>query len=177
MSRIANRYSKALFRLAQNQNKIDPVYEDLYYIANLISSSHELKSMLDNPLIQSRTKGDIFSKIFKGKIDQLTYNFISFICDKRRTHLLPDMIHRFEEYVYDFKGIVTANVISAKSLDDEQIQKIKSNLVDKIGKTILLKQAVDNELIGGFIIRIKDTIIDLSVKGQLERLRARMVHG
>ena len=177
MSRIANRYSKALFQLAQNQNKIDPVYQDMQFIANLISRSHELKSMLENPLIQSRIKGDVFSKIFKAKVDPLTYNFLSFICDKRRTNLLPSMIYRFEEYVHDYKEIITAKVVSAQSLDEEQIQKIKNNLVDKIGKTVLLKQAVNNELIGGFIIRIKDTIIDLSVKGQLEKLRERMVLG
>ena len=177
MSRIANRYSKALFQLALAQNNIDEIYRDLQFIANLISKSEELETMLSNPLIPSRIKGDMFMKIFKDKVGVLTINFLYFICDKRRTDLLPVMILRFEEYVHDYKGIITAEVISAQILNDEQLIEIRDRLVDKIGKIIELKHSVNKKLIGGFIIRIKDTVIDLSVNGLLEKLKERMVVG
>jgi F-type H+-transporting ATPase subunit delta len=175
MRRIAKRYSKALFQLANSQNKIDSVYDDLKSIVILLSRSNEFKWMLENPLIQSRIKSNLFTLLFKGKVDPLTYDFLGLICDKKRMDLLPLMILCFEEYVHDFKGILTAEIISAKSIGDDQIQKINEYLSGKLAKTIIIKQSADNTLIGGFIISIKDTVIDLSVKGQLERLREKMI--
>lgn len=177
MSRIANRYSKSLFQLALAQNNFDLVYQDMQFILKLISKSVELKNMLSNPLIPSRIKGEMFDKLFKDSVEDLTINFLHFICKKRRTNLLPDMILRFEEYVHSYKGIITAEIMSAQLLSDDQLLKIRDQIADKMGKTIEIKHSVNKKLIGGFIVRIKDTIIDLSVNGQLKKLKEKMVVG
>jgi F-type H+-transporting ATPase subunit delta len=133
--------------------------------------------MLHNPLIPSRIKSDMFVKLLKDEVGDLTIHFLCFVCEKRRTGLLPAMIHRFEEFVHSFKGIVTAEIISAQLLDDEQLIQIRDQLVEKLEKTIELKHSVNKNLVGGFVIRIKDTVVDLSVNGQLEKIKEKMVLG
>jgi len=175
MRRIAKRYSKALFQLAIAQDKIDSVYHDLQHISSLLSESDEFLRMLDNPLIQSRVKNNLFAALFEDKVEPLTYNFLGFICDKKRINLLPLMILCFEEYVHDYKGILPAEIISLKRISDDQVQTINEYLSKKLTKTVIIRQTMDYTLLGGFIVRIRDTVIDLSVKGQLEKLRDKMI--
>jgi len=177
MSRVANRYSKALFQLAIEQKKIDLVDAELNMLSELMQSTAEFRAMLTNPLITAAKKAEIVAGIFKGKLDKLTYNFLILICRNKRGPLLAEIIDQFRERVQDEKGIWQGEIFSARPLTRAQIGQIKTRTGNLTGKTIVLQPQVDKDLIGGFIVKIKDTIIDLSVKGQLERLRTKLISG
>lgn len=177
MSRVANRYCKALFHAALEENKIDTIDADLQTVQNLITQNTEFRGMLVNPLIPAAKKSELISRIFKGKVDVLTYRFLQMICNKKRSNLLTEVINRFNELLYAFKGILKGKIISAQALDSKEVQNINEKIKEITGKKVELELETDADLIGGFIVTVQDTIIDLSVKGQLDKLRKKLVFG
>jgi F-type H+-transporting ATPase subunit delta len=177
MSRVSSRYSKALFQLAREQQKIDQVESELQILCGLIQSNKDLQDMLANPLVSAAKKVQVVSKIFKGKLDTLTYNFVLLICRKKRSQLLQEIVQHFREQVLEERGTWQGQILSAQPLAAAQVDGITRRISKLTGKTVILSMQVDQSLLGGFIVKIKDTIIDLSVKRQLERLRNRLVSG
>jgi F-type H+-transporting ATPase subunit delta len=177
LSSVANRYSKALFELALEQGKLEEVESDLILVRELITSSKEFANLLLNPLIPFRVRSESMSKLFKGKVDQLTLNFFQLICQKKRTNLLVLIIERFIVRILDYRNIVRIEVVSAHPLADVQLSTINAKVAEIVNKKIELEQKIDQNLIGGFIIKIRDTVIDLSVKGQIEKLRTKLITG
>jgi len=177
MSRVGIRYSKALFQLAKEQHKLEQVESELVILSGLIKSNRDLKDMLVNPLITAAKKVEIVSRIFKGKLDALTYNFVILICRNKRSDLLPEIIDQFRERVLEEQGIWQGQIFSAQALAPAQIDLISKRIMDLTGKTVILKAQLDKNLLGGFIVKIKDTIIDLSIKGQLDQLRTKLIAG
>ena len=79
--------------------------------------------------------------------------------------------------VLTYKGIVPGVIRSAAHLSANQRQEIEKKVESITGKNIVFTEEIDSDLIGGFVIRVKDTVIDLSIKGQLEQLRHKLIHG
>jgi len=177
MSRIANRYSKALFQLAKEQGKQDRILDDLLHLARMIDEVSELQAMLQNPLIRGEIKAKMLTRLFEDAADELTSRFLNLLCQKRRSKYLRDVIRRYEEYVLAFKGVLKSKVVSAVALNNEQMEKISRHISEMTGKMILLDQEINRDLIGGFIIKLEDTVIDLSVRGQLEQLQKQLIYG
>jgi F-type H+-transporting ATPase subunit delta len=177
MSRVGIRYSKALFQLAKEQQKLEKVESELLMLSGLVKSNPDLKGMLVNPLITAAKKVDIVSRLFKGKLDELTYNFVILICRNKRSHLLQEITDQFRERVLEEQGTWQGQIFCAQALAPAQIEQITKRIMALTGKTVILQPQVDRGLLGGFIVKIKDTIIDLSIKGQLDRLRAKLISG
>lgn len=177
MSRIANRYSKALFQMASEKNKIDQVGSDLNVLRETIKNNVDFRSMLLNPLISEDYKANIFKKLFQDKVDAITYHFLILLCTKKRSNILSQVIDRFYVLLYDFKGILRGKIISAQHLPADQIDLINKNITLITGKSAELELETDSSLIAGFVVKIKDTVIDMSVKNQLEKLREKLIHG
>lgn len=177
ISKIAGRYGKALFTLAREQGEEERVLEDLQWLEQCITGSASLQALIHNPLIRGEVKAKIMTRISKNEMSDLSCRFVDLLCRKRRCEILRDIIKRYEEYVLELKGIIRSNITSAVALDSEQIEKIKKRISRLTGKTIRLEQEINRDLIGGFIIKLEDTVIDLSVRGQLESLRKQLVFG
>jgi F-type H+-transporting ATPase subunit delta len=177
MSRIAKRYSKALFQLAKDQGKQDRILDDLLRLDRTIDASSDLQAMLQNPLIRGEVKAKLLMRMFGDAMDEITCRFINLLCHKRRSANLRDVVRQYEANVLNFKGFLKSKVVSAVALDDQQLEKIKKRIAELTGKMILVDQEINRDLIGGFIIKLEDTIIDLSVRGQLETLRKQLIYG
>ena len=153
MSRIAKRYSKALFHLADEQGKQDQILEDLLRLRTVINESSELHAMLHNPLIQGEVKANLLQRLFVHDMDRLTIRFIELLCRKRRSAFIKEVIDQYEDFVLAYKGIIKSKVISAVKLTSAQLDRIKERIALLTGKSILLEHEIKEELIGGFIIK------------------------
>ena len=177
MSSVATRYSKALFEVALERNKIEAVLDDLKMIQSLLISNKDLKNLMLNPLISTKKRISLIAALFKGRFDPLTFDFLNLICDKKRTAFLNEIGEKFSDRVLMYRGITPGVIRSAKELSSGQREQIEKKVELLTGKEILFTEEIDRSLIGGFIVKIRDTVIDLSVKGQLEKLRHKFVHG
>ena len=177
MSRVSSRYSKALFEIALEKNKLDIVAGDLELISQISTENIDFRNMLINPLIPATKKADVISKLIKDKTDQLTYNFLRLLCTKKRSEFLLEVIDHFMMRILDHEGVLTGQIISATPLTQDQVHDIHNRITSQSGKKVQLSQEIDKNLMGGFIVKVKDNVIDLSVRNQLDKLRNKLVFG
>lgn len=170
-SRVIRRYAKALFELAKEQRVLDQVESDMARVQAIIEESPELSVLLHSPVIQVQEKRRVISEIFKGKIQQLSYDFLNLLLDKNREDLLAGIITYFFKFIDESKGILRGDLRAAFPLSDQQKDTLKDQLDRITGKNVIIKEQIDSTLIGGFVIRMEDTVIDVSIINHLNKLR------
>jgi F-type H+-transporting ATPase subunit delta len=177
LSRVAIRYSKALFELARDKNLVTEVQSDLAFIQETCLANPDFHDLLNNPLIEEYIKANVLKEMFAAEVQQLTFRFLELLSKKRRTGFLLEMIDRFLTRVQEYQGILAGTLIASTKLTSTQVDEIRKKVEVLTGKKVLLSEQIDPSLIGGFIVKIKDTVVDLSIKTQLEKLRTQLVHG
>ena len=168
---VSSRYASALMQLAEEKNSVDAVSSDMDLVFQTLSSSKELKSVLKSPIIKEQQKLDILSDIFSEKVSSVSFNFIKFIVDKNREDILHSIVRSYIKLRDQKMGLINVEVTSAVEFSDEQVQKLKAKIEEITGKTARLSFKINESVIGGFVVKVDDTIFDASVKRQLELLK------
>ncbi len=157
--------------LAEEKNIFQKISDDADLLFNTLNASKELRAVLKSPVVKSTVKKSLLEKIFQNKINSETQSFINFVVEKNREDILFDIFKEFLVLVDKKNGVVKAKVVSAVDLNDQLKQKMVGGLEKKTSKKISANYHVDPNMIGGFIVRIEDTVYDASVKHQLSLLR------
>jgi F-type H+-transporting ATPase subunit delta len=176
-SRVAQRYAKAVMEIAKEQKDLDRVIEDFRTLRGAIKGSHELRSFLISPVIDERTKEKILRSIFEGKISDTTARFVSLMTAKGRAAELPAIIDAFQTLLDRERNIVPATITTAVEMTAEQKGRLEEQIAQLSGRNVRAEYRVDPALIGGFSARFEDTMIDASVRHQLERMRESLLAG
>jgi F-type H+-transporting ATPase subunit delta len=176
-TRVASRYVKSLLGLAEEQNAVEAVHNDMLLFAKVADENHDFALMLRNPIIKHDKKKEILEKIFKGKVHTLTLAIFDIITRKNREAILIDIAKQFHSAYNEYKGITKGTVITATPLD-ASLRKELEQLVKKISskKDVELVEKVDAEMIGGFVLNIGDRQIDASIKNKLKELKLKFTY-
>ena len=170
-TRVASRYSKSLFELARDTEKLEVVYRDISLISRTFAANRNLGLMLLNPVVRYDFKLRILQRVFQKQIGDLTYRFLELLSRKGRAELLPEICTAFTKYYYDQKGLVVAQVTGAVPLDDEIKSQLSEYVRKHTGKEVLLEEKTEDDLIGGFVLRVGDRQLNSSVSGMLRQLK------
>jgi F-type H+-transporting ATPase subunit delta len=170
--RITSRYAKSLLTLAIERKSLEAVYGDVLSINKIIADNRELSVMLKSPLLTPDRKVAVLKKIFEGKINELTYMFLTLLTTKGREAHLFDIFNAFIQQYKTLRGITTVTVTSATKLDATTVQNIVTGVKAKDGlNEIDLKEVIDESLIGGYVVEYNNKQIDTSVSRQLHKMR------
>jgi F-type H+-transporting ATPase subunit delta len=173
-SRAASRYAKSLLGLAIEQKALDNVHNDMLLFSKVVDENKGFALMLRNPVIAHDKKAEILSKIFKGKVHNLTMTFFNIITRKNREPLLPSIAREFHTQFNEFRGISKATVTSAVPLDDKLRGEFHTLVKKYSNKTqVELIEKVDPTMIGGFVLNVGDRQIDASIKNKLKALKVK----
>jgi F-type H+-transporting ATPase subunit delta len=175
--KVSNRYALSLLSIALEKNMLDTFYNDVKILINTFNESDELQRVVESPVIRPEVKISILDEIFSQKIDNETINFIHFIIQKRREKILYSVAKRFVELRNEHLGIVELLVRTAFELNDDQKEILKERFEKILNKKTIMTFKVDNNLIGGFIAQVGDTVYDASMMHQLELLKKEFVQG
>ena len=173
-SRAASRYVNSLLGLAVEKNALDQVHKDMQDFAKLCEENRAFTLMLRNPIIKHDKKREILEKIFKGKVHTLTMAILDIITRKNREPLLPEIAKDFHLAYNRYKGVGQASVTTAVPMDATlraEFEKMAIKLSEK--KQVELKENVDKDMIGGFILNVGDRQIDASIKNKLKALKVK----
>lgn len=169
--RVSYRYANSLFKLSIEKNIFDRVSKDIELVYHTFAESRELRALLKNPVIKPSQKNSILSEIFKDKVSSEIISFFSFVIDKNRENILYEILKEFLVICDSKNGILRANIKSASELSTEVRKKLTDTLESKTNKKVEASFSLDKNLIGGFTVKIEDTVYDASVKQQLQNLR------
>ena len=164
-------YGEALFQIACESSSCIEMLEEVKELKNVVIANPELKELMLNPRFSKEEHLEILGQVFKGKIDDRLFSFIELITVKGRYGYLDEILDYFILRVKEYLHIGQAKVTSAIAIDDEMKQRIKDKLLSTTDyKEIEIDYETDPSLIGGMVIRIKDRIVDNSVKTKLENI-------
>ncbi len=169
-SRAANRYAKAVISLAQDNGALDAVFADMQNISETIDSSKDLQVVLDNPAIKIEDKHNVLLAVF-AKTDAITKNLFKLIANNGRMAILKDIATSFIALYNGVKGVQTATVTTAVSLDDALEAKVLAKVKELTGKSATINNIVDPAIIGGFILRVGDLQYDASIANKFRKLK------
>lgn len=173
--RIVRRYATALFGAARKAGLIDRIESDLGLVSYVMETSPRLVDALHSPLVPGASKRDILRDIFADKVHQLTLSYLYLLVNKRREGAILPTEEEFLLLANEARGVVAAEVTTAVRLERDEEARLKARLATMTGKDIHLVKNVDPEIIGGVLVRIGDTVIDGSIRGQLAALREQLL--
>lgn len=172
---VAKRYSKALVKLAKDDNELNEIYSNLILVSETIESCNELQIFLSHPSISKEEKKEVLKEIFSQQISQNVLNFLYILMDRNRVFALNAIIHSLKALIDEKYNLVTIKAISAVEISEELKQKLKGKLESIYQKEIQLETSTDENLIAGMVLKIGDKIIDGSVKSKLDNMKKELI--
>ena len=172
----ANRYSLALYELANEAKVIIKIEENSNNLLKLISNNKDFKNLIKDPTLNKDILNSIVNKISKNyNLEILFKNFLNFLISKRRFFYVEKILESFNEICSEKRGELKAEIRSAKELSNQEIEKITEELSNNFKSKIKLDYNHDTSLIGGLIIQIGSTMIDTSIKNKLQQIENKMI--
>ena len=172
---IAERYATAVFDLAQDGKDIKALETDVAALEIAMNDSADLRTLLSSPLYSREQQGAAITAIAKKmELSQITANVLALLASKRRLFVLPHLVRVLQDKLAEARGEVTAEVTSAKSLTKAQTEKLAKTLKAQLGKSVTIKETVDQSIIGGLIVKVGSRMIDTSIASKLNALQNTM---
>lgn len=169
-SKAARRYAKALLAHAIDKDELSAVSADMKYIQAVCTENENLVAMLKSPVIKIEKKLSVLKAVFSGEIGSLSLKFIDLVAESNREQILPEIAHAFTNLYRAHKGIVSAEVITAVPIDGATRDKVIT-MVKKLGDNVELEEKIDEDIIGGFIIRVGDKQYDESIASRISAMK------
>lgn len=170
--RLATRYAKSLLGLAQEQNKVEEVFQDMNMLKGIKQTNADFTSLLKSPVVSADKKLKIINAVLDGRVSPLTSAFVKLLVTKRRESNLPEIVTAFIKQYNEFNNIHEVKITTAQPMSEAMqnaiIDKVKSNANFE---KIVLTTEVKDELIGGFKLEVGDTLIDATILRDLNDVK------
>jgi F-type H+-transporting ATPase subunit delta len=177
-NKAASRYAKSLIDLSTELNALEEIKNDMVLLNQVIDQHAELEAILKNPIVPLDKKSGILDDIFGSKVHQVTKSFLKLVVNKGRAEILFGTAKAFIEQYNFIKGIVTAQVTSATELTDVNRAEIVAIVKKETGANeVVVKEKINEKLIGGFILKVGDKQFDASIASGLSKLKKEFAQG
>jgi len=171
MNRAALRYAKSALSLAKDAKNTQEINTDMQLIASTINNSSELQAFLKNPISKAEVKLNVINSLFGDKINAITNGIIKLLVRNKRINLLPFVAKQYMLLFDKEQGIEVAKVTTAIPLTEDLKEKVLAKVIAVTNKKAIIKNIVDESIIGGFVLQVGDKQYDASISGKLGNLR------
>ncbi|HEX3174937.1 MAG TPA: ATP synthase F1 subunit delta [Solirubrobacterales bacterium] len=170
MQDAARVYAEALFEVAKEKGKLEPLHEQLAQLADAVSGNRDLQVFFFSPYFSSAEKGDGIRRAISGAEPELL-NFLDLLIEK---HRMPEIFRIRQELDRLWKQEnrrIDVTVTSAVELDPAVVGKIGEEIERQTGEKVDLASRVDDDILGGLVLQVGNMVLDASIRTRLEKLR------
>ena len=168
---LGGRYAAALFDMAGESRSIDSIERSLAMVRDALAESDDLRRLIASPVVD---RGDAVRAVVTVadalQLDATTRSFLGVLAENRRLSQLPGIIRAFRAMAARHRGEISAEVMSAHPLNDEQVTELKHQLRLRVGREVSVDLSVDPQLLGGLVVRVGSQMIDSSIRTRLNAL-------
>lgn len=169
---VTQRYSEALFALAQEKGALDAVSKDVERLAAALSDP-ALDAYVADARVPSAKKRARVTALVPDP-HHLTANFLGLVFDKHREHVLRGLGPAFRKLLLASRGAVEGVAESARPLDRGELESLSKAISRDLAKDVRLQNRIVPDLIGGVRVLVDNRLLDQSVVGRLAGLRRRL---
>ena len=173
-SRISVRYSRALFQSALEKKILGRINQDMILVKD-ICNVPEMKELLSNPVIIPSKKTEVLRNLLGKDLHKLTMLMIDLVVKNGRESFLPAITRNFIHETKEYKGITESLLTTAVSVDNKLKKQITDLISDVFKTKAELKEIINPEIIGGFILQIDDNYIDASIRNKLRKIKKELI--
>jgi len=180
---IARPYARAAFALAREVDAVAELSASLAVARELLGDG-QIAKFLANPALTDAERLAFLTDLFASTAGEATVfaggsehgvNFLKLLLEYGRVSMLPEIADHFEALQAELENTVEVTVTSASPLSDTQRQQVAAALKERLGRNVSLSTEIDENLLGGAVIRAGDVVIDGSLRSRLEGLANALV--
>jgi len=169
---VARPYAQAAFNHALQEDKLVD-WDNSLELLSLMMQDKRLVSLLSNPKVSKKSVQDLIIELVNAP-NQAINNFILLLAENKRLSLISLIYELFRQLKLCHEHVIDVHVLSAFDLNETQSKNLQAAIAAKYGQQIKLHIRRDDSLIGGLVVRIGDTVIDNSIRGKINRLKAHL---
>jgi F-type H+-transporting ATPase subunit delta len=171
LTTLARPYAKAAFELANNDNGL-AAWDELLVAASAVTADESMTAWLQSPHSNAEKAVAIIGDAIGGELDARFEAYLNVLALNDRLALCGEISRMFQLLRQEAEKRLQVRVVSAVSLEDSQIERIKAALAKRFDREITLNNDVEPGVLGGAIIYAGDQVIDGSLIGRLNRLES-----
>ena len=166
---LARPYANAAFEVAAADNALAQ-WSQMLKILAAVSSQPKISELLKSPALTAEKQSDALLSICGDDVSDKGSNMVRLLAENRRLALLPQISELFDTLKDAREKSIDVEVSTAYALSDATVKSLTAALEKRLDRSVKLHSTVDQQLIGGVVIRAGDTVIDNSVRGKLNKL-------
>ena len=170
-------YAEALFSVAEAEDALDVVEDELFRFARALEREQRLRDALTDPALPAERKRAVLGDVLGERANPHTVNLLGFLVEQGRARELRAIVDELVALAAERRQAAVAEVRTAVPLDAEHRERLADALGRATGKRVELKVVVDPSVVGGVVARVGDQVIDGTVRRRLELARERLTEG
>ena len=174
MEEIAVVYARSLFEVAQEQDKLDVVREQLGAFTDALSENRDLQVFFFSPYFATKEKQDGLERVVSDA-DPVVLNFLKLLIEKHRMPVLFRIRSNYDGLWEEENKLLPVHITSAVKLDNAIVEQLGDRISEQTDRKVELSADVDPEILGGIVVRVGNSVLDASVRNRLEQLRKQVV--
>ena len=172
---VAERYATAIFEISRDDAALDALEADMSEVADALGQSRELRDLIASPVVSRAEQKAAIGAVGKAMgLGAAMSNGLSLMADNRRLFVLPQLLAKLRGMIDDHKGETTAEVVSAAPLSEAQTRSLAEALGAAQGRTVRISASVDEDLVGGLVVKVGSRMVDTSIRSRLNAMRNAM---
>ena len=176
VNEVARVYANSLVAVGQKSNLLPQIEEEMKFLSDLMKEDKDFSNFIASPGFSKDKKKEFINKVFSGRLSEYIVNLLNLLIENERQTAIFDIYQAMIDQIDIINGIRRVTVISNKNLDATVLEKIKQKLKTELKKEIILSQKVDENILGGIIIKIADLVIDGSLLKDLKIIRNNLLN-
>ena len=170
MEEIARVYGDALFEVAKEVGKIDEIREELGEFADALNEDRDLQVFFFSPYFSSQEKREGIDKVIAGASEEFR-NFLALLAEKHRMPAIFRIRGHYDDLWADENRRLEVRLTSAVPLSESVVKRVGEEIERQTDRKIDLEADVDEEILGGLVLRVGNMVLDASLRDKLNRLR------
>src|SRR5688500_2307869 len=168
-------YARSMLELANERGQAEEVGREMAGIREITDQNPSFAAFLADPGIGATDRTATLNRVFRDRVSPLVMNFLGVLNNKGRLRLLGSIAEAYINLLDEQQGKVEVDVTVAQRLSPDQLEQVRQRVSQSLGKNAVVHQYVDEDIIGGLVLRVEDRLIDASVKYQLQAMRERLL--
>jgi F-type H+-transporting ATPase subunit delta len=169
LSTLARPYAEAVMQLASAEGNFDAWSNTLNFLADVMRDI-EIAAVIANPRVSKETLSNIILDVCEsGELGSMGVNLVKLLLKNGRLQAIPHIATQYAKLKAQQQGFINVELISAYETSVEQQHALETALQNRFGKKVNMSLFINPSLLGGWVVRAGDHVIDMSVKGRLQQ--------
>ncbi len=168
---------QALLEVADRENDVDEVEEQLFRFSRILDAQPRLAILLGDYTIPVAGRIGLLRNVLdsaSGPVNKIVVALLAQTVELLRGRPAEDAVQFLAEVAVARRGEVVAQVSAAADLSDAQRNRLTEVLSRIYGHPIAVQLQVDDELLGGLLIAVADEVIDGALLSRLTAAEAQV---